>query len=227
MYAQPMMVYSVQSDRIIMAKSRRASDEVVEVDESFTGKRASGVSVVLKNKDVKGDVKKIFSLIFFFIVMILFISFSLYLCLSATLMNFNLNDNGKVSWNLYGIVQNRADADVRYITASATTTVPQDLAGRAIQSIVGVKDPFTAEVISDKFDSVSSKDNKIYINNKETNYKGTIKPKKLDEEYLVKCVEGNCKKNEYFIVKKENIVGNLYGYLSFKSGFEEMSSKNG
>lgn len=208
-----------------MSKLRRASDEVIDVGEETTGKRSSGVEVVLKNNSVKNDVKKIQNLVIFFISMVIFIAIALYLCMSATLMNFHPEDNGKVAWNLYGVVPDKADSDTRYVTASATQQAPTDLLGRTLQSVTGIPDSFVGEVVSDRFDTVSSKDGVIYVNGKKTKYKGEVDKTKLNQEYLIKCVQGECKKDEYFIVKKGNIVGNLYGYLSFSDGFEPIGGK--
>lgn len=204
-----------------MAKRSRSSEEIIDVGDTTTGRRSSGVEVVLKDKNVRGDLKKIYNLIIFFISMVIFISLALYICMSATLMNFTLSSNGKAAWNLYGVVPDKADSDSRYITASSNSVPPTDLLGRAGQSFMGVEDPFIGEVLSDRFDTVSSSHGKILVNGKDTGHKGKIKKKTLNQEYLVKCIEGECKKGNYFIVNKNNIVGNLYGYLSFGEGFEE------
>lgn len=196
-----------------MAK-RRESGKVVTLGAPPEHKGGQGEHITLRTKeDTKEGIRKLVNLFFFFTGIIVLLIFSLYVALSSTLMSFTPVE-GKTVWGLYGMVPHAKDRPERFIIASANSDAPKGAWARAKQSIVGVQRPFTAEVISEEYGNVSSKGGYIYVGDKKTSYKGTIAPTKLNGSFLVKCLEGNCKKGGYFIVPSKNVVGNIYGYIT-------------
>lgn len=213
---------SYVTERLVMAK--RSSGKVVKLGENESGSRSDGEKIVIEKTDVKGSVKSIGNLVVFFSGIIVLIVISSYLLVTATLMNFTKIDDVAV-WNLYGVVPDSKDADKRLITGSLDTEVKTNFINRAGYSLKSVSSPFVGEVVSDRFDSISSKKGHIYLNGNKSSYEGKVDTKKLDNEYLVKCVSGACEKDEYLIVHKNNIVGNVYGYISLEKGLEPVGDK--
>lgn len=206
-----------------LGKKKRTTGKVVDIGKTEDFSRSDGETIVIEKTDVKGNAKSVFSLLMFFAGIIVFIGISSYLLVSATLMNFTKIDDTTV-WNLYGVVPDSEDDSHRLITASHDSQVGQSYLDRATYSITGISKPFVGEVVSDRFDKISSKSGNILINGKKSGYEGKIDSKKLDNEYLVKCISGSCKEDSYLIVKRENIVGNVYGYVT-KNGFETVEEK--
>lgn len=202
-----------------VGKRRRSTGNVVKLNKPEEGTRSDGEKIIIEKTDVKGSVKNIANLVLFFAGVIALIAVSSYLLVTATLMNFTKVDDVAV-WNLYGVVPDSEDDDHRLITGSLDTQVKQGFLDRAGYSVKGVSSPFVGQVISDRFDNISSKDGIIYLNGSKSDYEGKVDTRKLDNEYLVKCISGSCEEDSYLIVNKKNIVGNVYGYVSLQNGFQ-------
>lgn len=209
------------SDRGIMIKKRRVSGKVVKLSpDEVNHQRADGEQIVVEKPDVKRTFGNIFNLLAFFAGVVVLLLIGIYLAVSATLMNFTSVED-KVVWNLYGVVPDSEDDEKRIITAASNSPAHKGFWGKMKTGITGVEEPLTGEVVSDKFDDISSQGDTIHINGQPTEFKGYVDSKKLDNEYLVKCMSGSCEKDSYIIVPSSNVVGNVYGYLSWEHGLEK------
>lgn len=206
-----------------MVRRKRASGKVINIaDEVAGGQRADGGDqIVIEKTDVKGIFSNIFSLLTFFGGIIVFLLIGIYFSLSATLMNFTVVEDTTV-WNLYGVVPETAHDGNRIITGSSTGVVEKGPWARLQASVGGVDSPFVGQVVSDRFDEISSSGDTIHLNGEPTDFTGHVDTQRLDGEYLVKCISGACEKDSYIIVPVDNIVGNVYGYLSWSSGLERV-----
>lgn len=163
-------------------------------------------------------------LVLFVLILILLIGL-LYSGLSATLMM--LSSTSPTSSSREWVVRNTWSETggtppmEQEVIISATSALPAEWWNRIMVGWTGISNPATVRVVSNDYDTLYISDSKItnLTTNKTGNFAGSAaysynakeapieQNYKLDNEYLVECVSGSCKKDTYFIIDETQIFG--------------------
>lgn len=106
------------------------------------------------------------------------------------------------------------------ILASKTTPASTDPLSRLQSSFLGVQDPVVVQVLTEPNDTVSVSGGNVTVTGKNTNtYDGVFVNDKGDasnlpstpmtNQILVKCLSGSCTPGQFFLVKIDNVYGEV------------------
>lgn len=206
--------------KITKPKFRKQKEE--PVDENYSSPLASAGEIIeeTSGRDTfasavltfGGGLKFIISVILFIVLALV----TLYTFLSGTLMfTAPVQDSAiERAWVARGTFQGGQIDPERVIYGSSTTPAATNFAGKVMEGYVGADEYFVAKTIAGPVANVSSKNGKIAINGKKTDFKGNIKSTKLVDQYLAKCLEGSCEPGEYIVLDYKSVSGEVRGFLS-------------
>ena len=106
------------------------------------------------------------------------------------------------------------------VFASITEAAPTDFVGKVLQGFVEIPNSGIFLNIAGPNGEVHSQDNAIFFKGEPTGFNGTINENNvidLKRQYLMLCVSGDCNKDSYYLVPRENIIGEPTHYVSFMS----------
>lgn len=141
----------------------------------------------------------------------------LYTSLAGTLMIAAPSTQGDISktWVARGTFTGGQIKPDTFIYASKSTPASTDFIGKVLEGYMGTNDGFVSQVISGPFNKIAT-DSKgqITIDGKVTDHVGNVGSRILNNQYLVQCIEGNCKPGEYLIADYSSVVGEARGTVS-------------
>lgn len=82
------------------------------------------------------------------------------------------------------------------------------------QAFEGVPGAAVVQIIGGPNGVVSTKNGEVFINGKDTGYKGDATKRMLANTYVARCMVGSCKANDTVLIPQDNIVGGVKGYAS-------------
>lgn len=139
----------------------------------------------------------------------------IYTSLAGTLMMAAPSSNGELekTWVARGTFPGGQIPDGTFVYGSKTTSAADDFIGRVLEGYIGVPNSFVGEAIAGPFDTIESVNGEIITDGQKSGYHGTIEKQVLNEQYLIRCVEGKCKKGELLIAKASSIAGEARGTI--------------
>lgn len=154
----------------------------------------------------------------------------IYTSLAGTLMMAAPSVHGEMqkTWVARGTFPGGQIPDGTFVYGSKSTAASTDFIGRIIEGYAGTPRAFVGEAIAGPFDSIETVNGEIIADGTPTGYYGTINKQVLNEQYLIRCVEGTCKKGELLIAKTSSIAGEARGtiYPFGIKGFESTKGVN-
>lgn len=182
--------------------------------ELFSG---NDTEYVVETKDVvKEGAKSIFSLVLWGVVGLIFIVGTLYALLAATLMYLapSTADDAS-SFEKFHVARDTFTASQippgAVVYGSASSQVGNGFLDSMMEGFVGVTNPISMEVITGPSNVLDSKDGKLTIDGKPSSITSNMNRMVLDDQFLVKCVEGSCKPGQHFVISVEGISGQIVG----------------
>lgn len=159
----------------------------------------------------------------------------IYTSLAGTLMMAAPSVHGEMqkTWVARGTFPGGQIPEGTFVYGSKSTPASTDFIGRILEGYAGAPKAFVGETIAGPFSSIETVNGEIVADGKTTGYFGAINKQVLNEQYLIRCVEGSCKKGELLIAKYSSIAGEArgtiypFGITSFEStkGVNNVESK--
>lgn len=152
----------------------------------------------------------------------------IYTSLAGTLMMAAPSTHGELqkTWVARGTFPGGQIPDGTFVYGSKSSAASDDFIGRIMEGYVGAPNAFIGEAIAGPFDTIESVNGEIIADGEKTGYTGTIENKILNEQYLIRCIEGKCKPGELLIAKATSIAGEARGTV-YPFGITNFESTKG
>jgi hypothetical protein len=190
---------SSRNYRSPLAAPKSSHDELIETTQS-TGTLIAG--------SLGRGIKALFlTVIFTFFILIV-----IYTSLAGTLMFAAPVGSSATekAWVARGTFVGGHPSTGAVIYGSTTQVANSDLLGKISDGYIGAPDSFIAEIISGPYGKISTgPNNEVLFNGKGTDYYGEVKDNTLNQQYLARCISGECAKGELVIVNGGNIIGEV------------------